>query len=439
MPRVSLARTLPKINRRSGVVPRRLGDATVRLKDDAANTGKYLDHEDVTFGSAPTSRLRPRVQLAGANAGDIAPITTRGVPIFAPDKLASGTLNAVATGTNDGVILDLEGVAQPVCKLTGTLANAATVVMFQYDPGTGVWEDMQCMHLSNTGTVVLRYVVAATLGLTVFNQGIYKPLGITGMKRVRAVMTARGGADSVTATWHASYAQPDVFYAAICGDITDDGLDDNGLTVDSPPVKFGGRAIVGWPPSKTHGKRINAHFDFWGRQVGFIDQRIASTIEKYMLAVSLSGVASANTVIAGIRKLNANPTARITKLRVTPYNVAALTAGVPIEVIRATSVAGGSLVAVADIPKKNTVAGNATLEVRTGAATGTPANRPMLGYGAQSSLTAGAGQTSDEWNAGLDFSERIVLTGDEGLLIRQVGTSDTDQRWLLTLEWEEDF
>src|SRR5688500_16595407 len=174
-----------------------MSDTAVRLKDDSANTGRYLDHEEVTFGAAPTARDRPRVRLAGAAATDLAPISTRGVAVEVLDRSASGTLTAVATAAEDRVILDLPGCRLPIFVLTGTLTNASTVVNFQYDPGNGVWKDMQCLQLNNATPIVLRSLTLAALSFGNFADGIYKPLGGTGMKRVRVYMSARGGSDSI--------------------------------------------------------------------------------------------------------------------------------------------------------------------------------------------------------------------------------------------------
>lgn len=157
--------------------------------------------------------------------------------IVAPDLTATGTMDA-ATET---VELELAGGGIPVCQLSGTFANGSTTLIFEGDPGTGTYVTVQCLHLDNA-TPVYRYLTGLTGGDALFNDGVFKPLGISGFKKVRIRMPARGGADSVVATWYVGAAQPDVVLGSLCGDIAHSGPEGT-TAVNSPPVKIGGQAF----------------------------------------------------------------------------------------------------------------------------------------------------------------------------------------------------
>ena len=351
-----------------------------------------------------------------------------------PDKTRTGLMDAV----NEDVIYPMRGVQYPILSLSGTFANAGTTLLFEAQDGDGTWKRAQVFQFSNSPGV-LRYITQI-IGTDANNTaGYFKYLGTSGVQALKVRMSTRGGADSVTGTFYGGAAGVDVLYGAICGDIAD-GSAEATASVNSPPVKVGGRVIVGWPTAGANNSRKDAFFDYYGRQVGFIDQRVGSTIEKYMITLALSGAAGAGTNLGGLRKLSANPNARLTKITTKIFNAAAITnQGSPLSFVRATTVAGGTLMTAADIPKKSTGAGNATLEVRTGAVTGTEAAQPFWITHAASALTAALGTpVVDRWEAGLDFSERIVLTGDEGIIFNQLLAGDVDSRYYVTIEWEED-
>lgn len=171
------------------------------------------------------------------------------------------------------------------------------------------------------------------------------------------------------------------------------------------------------------------------------DWRSARTARRYMLqAVLTPAAATSGTNILGLRKLAANPDVYISRIRVHLFNNAAITAVAPLGWRRATTVAGGSAMTAADIPKNDSNAATATMEVRTGATpTGTEANQYILTHPAPTTAAPGAatgGGFVDDWTA-RDLSERIRLTADEGLMLELMGAYDVDLRVHVLLVWEE--
>jgi hypothetical protein len=175
------------------------------------------------------------------------------------------------------------------------------------------------------------------------------------------------------------------------------------------------------------------------------DWRSARTARRYMLqAVVTPPTATANTNLVGLRKLAINPDIYISRIRVHLFHVAAITAVSPLGWKRAATVAGGGSpnnpMTLADIPKNDTAAVNATLEVRMGAAvTGTKANQYILTHPAPTTAapaTTTGGGFVDDWTA-RDLSERIRLTADEGLILELMQAFDTDLRVHLLMVWEE--
>lgn len=171
-----------------------------------------------------------------------------------------------------------------------------------------------------------------------------------------------------------------------------------------------------------------------------LDFRRNSTPKKYMITVVLTpGAATAGTNLMGVRKQNANADCYISRIICHEYHSAA-SVSAPIGWKRATTVAGGSQVTAADIPKLDTAAANATLEVRTGAVTvGAEGNQYLLTHEAPATAAPAAatgGGYRSEWVA-YDRSEMIRLTGDEGLILELQAAGDTDARYHVTLVWEE--
>lgn len=166
------------------------------------------------------------------------------------------------------------------------------------------------------------------------------------------------------------------------------------------------------------------------------DLTLNATPKRYMISLSLPGVATAGTNICGLRKLNANADVYITYVRVDIYGAAAFTS-VPIRFYRGTTVAGGTQITAADIPKLDTAAGDATLEVRTGAVTGTKANQVLFHGSALANLAAGGGGMGTEYTASIETGMRWRLTADEGIIVDMSVIGDTDTRYLVTFQWEE--
>lgn len=166
-----------------------------------------------------------------------------------------------------------------------------------------------------------------------------------------------------------------------------------------------------------------------------INNAIGKNVRKYQICLILTGSNSVGTNLAGLRKQNADADVYITRISVILNHVAA-GAGAPIGIWRASSVAGGSQVTAADIPKKNTAVSNATLEVRTGAVTGSKANQMLDALGGMTVTTTLMSGPQYLWQA-WDISDFIRLTGDEGIIIDQRGTGDADDRYYVTISWEE--
>ncbi len=147
--------------------------------------------------------------------------------------------------------------------------------------------------------------------------------------------------------------------------------------------------------------------------------------------------ATAGTNLMGLRKTAANPEVFISRIRSHTFQVGVATAAGVVGWRRATTVAGGTAVTAADIPEVDNASVIATLEVRTGAVTGTKANQYILTHMAGVSLVTSIGQGNlDTWEA-RDLSERIRLTADEGLILDYQSAGDVDCRIHISLVWEE--
>lgn len=170
-----------------------------------------------------------------------------------------------------------------------------------------------------------------------------------------------------------------------------------------------------------------------------LDSRINSPMERYRMSFDIAGTAAAGAGIAAFRKLSANPNVYIHRFAVGEYHAAVSSAVTPLFLKRANSVASGSLIAATDIPKFDTTAGNATLEVRFGAFTSTVVGNPIAVFNWTPTLAAGGGSMeSFGFESGGDLGRAIKLTGDEGLVLYQYVAGDTDNRFLITVEWEEE-
>ena len=168
-----------------------------------------------------------------------------------------------------------------------------------------------------------------------------------------------------------------------------------------------------------------------------IDNRFNDPPKRYSIGLIFNGSTTLSTNLAGFRKQSANAVCRIYRISVILTHAAA-GLGHPISLWRAASVAAGSQVTAADIPMKDTNAGNATLEVRTDAVTGTKANQRLLMLGGNPVTTAGVAGPHYVWES-VDISDHIVLRGDEGLIFDQSPIAgDADDRYMVTIEWEEE-
>ena len=115
----------------------------------------------------------------------------------------------------------------------------------------------------------------------------------------------------------------------------------------------------------------------------------------------------------------------------------AIAAAVYIELAtwRITTASAGSLIAAANIPKKDiTLDATSIAEVRTtGVTISTPTQR------VHSQLTSGAAAQTPYLGTELLFNplQEIILRPSEGLALRQEGVGDTDFRICVIMEWDE--
>lgn len=175
------------------------------------------------------------------------------------------------------------------------------------------------------------------------------------------------------------------------------------------------------------------------------DWRSERTAQRYILnhVVTPTNTAAAANIL-GLRKTAANPDVYISHIRLHVFEVGISNAAV-VGWKRAASVANGALMTAADIPDADSGTSNATLEVRTTTGSGgnlvggTEDNQYILTHPAPAAAAPGSGTGGglvDEWSA-RDLSERIRLTGDEGLILEWVTTGNTNTRFHFMIVWEE--
>jgi hypothetical protein len=79
-----------------------MADGVIILTDDTSNLGKPLDHEIVTYGTAPVSRYRPRVVIGGAAAAVlVAPVNAQPTNQYGLPVWVQGFPNAVVAAQMD--------------------------------------------------------------------------------------------------------------------------------------------------------------------------------------------------------------------------------------------------------------------------------------------------------------------------------------------------
>lgn len=168
------------------------------------------------------------------------------------------------------------------------------------------------------------------------------------------------------------------------------------------------------------------------------DWRSAKVPRRYFAqAILTPPAAGAGSNLFGLRKLAANPDVYISRIRIHRWNSAAATPAAAMGWKRATTVAGGNQITAADIFRPDSTSGVPTLECRANAVTGTKANQYILTHPAPNiTATTVGGGTPDDWTA-RDISERIRLTGDEGLILDWVTAGNTLIRIHLLVVWEE--
>jgi hypothetical protein len=167
-----------------------------------------------------------------------------------------------------------------------------------------------------------------------------------------------------------------------------------------------------------------------------LENSLTSDASRYQIMILANGSTSSGQNLLGLRKLSSSPVVRIYRIQVIIFHAAA-GLGNPVQVHRAINVSGGTLITASDVPKKDSSYPNASLEVRTGAVAGATSAQSLLIIGGTTVTGSGLGGPLDTWEAD-DILDSIILRGDEGILISQVTTADADDRYAITISWEEE-
>ena len=104
-------------------------------------------------------------------------------------------------------------------------------------------------------------------------------------------------------------------------------------------------------------------------------------------------------------------------------------------VMRTSAASGGTLIASADIPKKNIDSANSIAEVRHGGVTTT-----IVGVADSKLMAVVAAGAAGNANGGRDYTfrnQQLVLQPGQGIALSQTAAGDTDQRIRMAVEWEE--
>jgi hypothetical protein len=154
--------------------------------------------------------------------------------------------------------------------------------------------------------------------------------------------------------------------------------------------------------------------------------------------ITATPVISATTASGFVFASIFNPTDSGKLIAIKKYKVLcwAVAAAVYIELAtwRVTAASGGTLIAAADIAKKDTTLdGTPSAEVRHTNVTVTVAQKVLA------QLTAGAAGQTPYLGVTLEFApnEEIILREGQGLATRQEAAGDADQRVVVLIEWEE--
>jgi hypothetical protein len=167
------------------------------------------------------------------------------------------------------------------------------------------------------------------------------------------------------------------------------------------------------------------------------DSRLNLPAKRFRASFMLPATNVINANVLGLRKLNANAEVFIHVIAVGATATGGVNLPCVLGIKRATNVVGGVLVAQANLPKVDTASADATLEVRTGAVTGTKAAVYMDTFPSTPTLAVGGGYAESIFDSQGDIARAIRLTGDEGLIFDQVFAADVDMDYHVTLEWEE--
>jgi hypothetical protein len=171
-----------------------------------------------------------------------------------------------------------------------------------------------------------------------------------------------------------------------------------------------------------------------------VDQRLSSPPRRFsVVAAPSGGVTAVTTVNTNICGIQANTsTIYIKSITMTQYNTTAGTI-VPIAVKRCGAVTSGTQITAANIPEHWTAGAVSDAIVRYGTTTAgaSEATERLMILTAQGTIGAiNAGGVSYTWQAN-SLDDSIVLLAGEGLIFEVDIASDTDNRYLVGLSWEE--
>lgn len=171
-----------------------------------------------------------------------------------------------------------------------------------------------------------------------------------------------------------------------------------------------------------------------------VDQRRTAAVRRFSVVLAPSGgvtaVTTVNTNICGIQSVTS--TIYIKSIMSTQYNTTAGTI-VPIGVRRCGAVAAGTQIAVASIPEHLTAGAVSDAIVRYGTAvtSASKATERLMILTPQGTIGAvNAGGVSAQWLTN-SMDDEIVLVAGEGLVFDVDIASNTNNRYLVQISWEE--
>lgn len=167
-----------------------------------------------------------------------------------------------------------------------------------------------------------------------------------------------------------------------------------------------------------------------------IDLRANTSVKRYMASLFGGGSTVGGTKVVGVMNPAGGTDVRIYRIRVSIMRSAAGT-GTPLRLFRSNNVAGGALIAKADVQALDTDYGDTNLELRNDAPTGTTIGRYIMTIGSDPFGDAAVTGFTDEWLA-IDKYDMITLHPGEGLIFDIAKIGDGDDDYNVDIAYEED-